>query len=163
MSRLFVFVEGLDDERFFRWYFKEGNIEIICYANEKYTKIDSYIKSIKRIPDTEYIIIADADGKSSEDKKQIVLKDFPSSSIGNIYVVQYEIESWYLAGVTAEACTKHKVKHFRSTDNITKEIFDGLIPKRFSRVDYMIEILKKYSIDEARTRNKTFKIFNDIL
>lgn len=163
MGRLFVFVEGLDDERFFRWYFNGRNIEIICYSKEKYTKIDNYIKSIKRMPDTEYIIVADADGKSFEDKKQIVLNDFPSSSIENIYVVQYEIESWYLAGVTAEACTKHKVKYFRNTDNITKELFEGLIPKRFSRVDYMIEILKKYSIDEARSSNKTFKIFNDIL
>lgn len=160
MGTMYVFIEGVDDERFFEWYFKE-ECKFISYSKTKYDKIDKFIKSINSIPNADYIIIADGDGKTIEDKKKDIHGDFPSADINKIYIVQYEIESWYLAGITPEGIVKFKIKPIRETNNITKEKFDSIIPRRFSRVDYMKELLKIYNIEEARSRNITFKNFND--
>ena len=55
---------------------------------------------------------------------------------------------------------KLKIKKLASADNITKEKFDALIPKKFtSRIDFMLEILKNFSIEIAKQKNNSFKYF----
>ena len=47
-----------------------------------------------------------------------------------------------------------------STDELTKEDFNRLIPRRFdSRIDFMFEILKSFSIETAARRNNSFDFF----
>ncbi len=71
-----------------------------------------------------------------------------------------EIEGWLLAGLDEKATKKLKVSYFDNTQNITKEKFDQLIPKRFdSRIDFILEILKHFSIDVAKEKNKSFAYF----
>jgi hypothetical protein len=73
-----------------------------------------------------------------------------------------EIESWYLAGLTDESIQKFKIRSFKTTDDITKEKFDNSIPKKFdSRIDFMLEILRYFSIEIANQKNKSFKYFDD--
>jgi hypothetical protein len=46
------------------------------------------------------------------------------------------------------------------TDDLTKEDFNRLIPKNYdSRIDFMFEILKYFSIDSARKKNHSFRFF----
>lgn len=71
-----------------------------------------------------------------------------------------EIESWYLAGLDAQACKEFNIHNVPETDSITKEQFDALIPEKFiSRIDFMLEILKVFSIESAKQKNMSFKYF----
>jgi hypothetical protein len=46
------------------------------------------------------------------------------------------------------------------TDELTKEDFNGLIPPKFdSRIDFMFELLKYFSIDTAEKKNQSFRFF----
>ena len=47
-----------------------------------------------------------------------------------------------------------------TTDTVTKEQFYNLMPKKFdSKIDFMREILKNFSIEIAKKKNKSFKYF----
>ena len=77
-------------------------------------------------------------------------------------VVKKEIESWYLAGLDSAACKQLKLPLSRNTDKITKEKFENLMKKKFdSRRDFMVEVLKYFSIKEAKGKNASFKYFAD--
>ena len=76
-------------------------------------------------------------------------------------VVIKEIESWYLAGIDAKNAARLNVTIPGSTDHISKKEFDRLIPDSFdSRIDFMIELLKCYSLRVARRKNASFKYFH---
>ena len=52
-------------------------------------------------------------------------------------------------------------KEFKSTDDLTKEYFQSLIPTQFSsKIDFMIEILKVYNNEIACINNLSFEKFN---
>jgi len=73
--------------------------------------------------------------------------------------VRKEIESWYLAILDDGKCKEFGVPSFR-TDDVTKEQFNGLIPKKFdSGIDFMREILKSFDIEIAKRKNRSFKYF----
>ena len=77
-----------------------------------------------------------------------------------IIVVVKEIESWYLAGLDNKVCKQLKIKNFPNTEKVTKEEFNSLIPKKFtSRIDFMLEILKNFSIEIAKKKNTSFRYF----
>ena len=47
-----------------------------------------------------------------------------------------------------------------STDELTKEDFNARIPSRFdSRIDFMFEILKSFSLETAARKNQSFHFF----
>jgi hypothetical protein len=71
-----------------------------------------------------------------------------------------EIESWYYAGLTTESARSLDVPVLAVTDDLTKEDFNKLIPSTFdSRIDFMFEILKYFSLYEARLKNHSFGYF----
>jgi hypothetical protein len=71
--------------------------------------------------------------------------------------VKEEIESWYLAGISSASLIKYKINSLGDTEQITKEEFQKLIPKKFESVsDFMIEILKDFSVNNAKMSNKSF-------
>jgi hypothetical protein len=73
-------------------------------------------------------------------------------------VVIKEIESWYIAGLRDIESKKFGIQTFSTTDSLTKENFSNLIPKRYdSRLDFMIEILKNFSAETAKQKNKSFR------
>lgn len=99
------------------------------------------------------------------EKKREIKKEFRNIDENKIIVVIKEIESWYLAGLNDENAKKFKISpvKIKTTDSITKEQFNNLIPRKFrySRMDFMIEILKCFSIEMGRQRNKSFRYFAD--
>lgn len=163
-KRLFIWVEGQDDIRFFNRIIKSilekkyELVEVISYANMSRQKFTNFLKTIKAM-NASYIYVTDINNSPciSAKKEQIhsTLKDVNED---RIHVVIKEIESWYLAGLSNENLRRLKIRQHKVIENITKEQFNNLIPKKFdSRIDFMWEILKSYSIKIASQNNRSFK------
>jgi len=167
-KRLFIFVEGADDELFFgkiaEILFKDiyDEIKIYQYAQESDTYIKGFLKSIRGM-NADYICISDLHSAPCVSKRKERVKDrFASFDENRISVVKRAIEGWYLALLDDEACREFKLKPSRiqNTEDIGESEFDDLIPKKFdSRVDFMFEILDCASIETARQRNTSFDYF----
>ncbi|MDD5614794.1 MAG: hypothetical protein PHH85_01175 [Candidatus Methanoperedens sp.] len=165
-SKLFIFIEGDDDERFFERIIIpmfENNydkVKLWKYAQEKNEKIFQFLKSIQAMK-ADYIFVADNNGSPCiTDRKQRIETDFKNIDKNKILVVVREIESWYLAGIDDVSSKKFGIKSFPNTEHINKSAFDDLKPKKFnSRIDFMSEILKLFCIDTAKVKNSSFSYF----
>jgi hypothetical protein len=161
-------VEGEDDIRFFGRIIKPlfvsryDSVEIIPYASIKRTKVNNFLKSVRQMH-SDYIFVADIDTeRSASDKKQILYYHFSNIEGSSIIVVIKEIESWYYAGLSRESELNLGVPDLSVTDELTKEDFNRLIPRKYdSRIDFMFEILKYFSIESARMKNHSFRFFVD--
>jgi hypothetical protein len=71
-----------------------------------------------------------------------------------------EIESWYLAGLDKNTSKKCGIrKKIGTTDNITKEHFNHLIPRNMPRTDFIQKILENYDVEIAKERCESFGYF----
>ena len=162
--RLFIWVEGADDERFFEKIIvpklckKYDFILTRPYATLKKEKRDNFLKSIKAMG-ADYIYVIDINNSPCvTTKKQEIQNKLRNIDEERIIVVIKEIESWYLAGLGNTEAEKFKIRTFSETDTITKEQFNGLIPRIFdSRIDFLLEILKIFSIEIAKQKNRSFR------
>ena len=162
---LYLFVEGTDDERFFESAIKPrlkknyDYIEVRKYAEKNKKYIFNLIKTIKSMNDS-YIYFSDINNAPCITlKKQKILEKYKTIDRNRIVVVIKEIESWYLAGLNDEDSKKLTKKLFKSTDTITKEQFNKYKPKNESRINFMIELLKVFSVDIAKQKNNSFSYF----
>lgn len=137
---------------------------IIPYKYKNIPKSDNekFIKSLRAIG-SDILCMADINSSSSiEERKEKLKKDDVGDVPDNcIVIVIKEIESWYLAGLDGECCRKLRIGHMARTDTIGKEECHTLIAKsKFgSRQACMSEILKRYDIEIARGKNKSFYYF----
>jgi hypothetical protein len=165
-KRLFILVEGGDDVRFFGRIIKPlfvsryDSVEIIPYACIKREKVNKFLKSV-RLMNHDYIFVSDIDFEHSvRDKKQILYCRFNQIDGNDIVIVIREIESWYLAGLPPDTAQRIGVQTSDTTDKLTKEDFNRMIPAMFdSRIDFMFEILKFFSIENAAKKNHSFNYF----
>jgi len=165
-KRLFILVEGGDDVRFFGRIVKPlfislyDSVEIIPYACIKREKVNKFLKSV-RLMNHDYIFVSDIDFEHSvRDKKQILYCRFNQIDGSNIVIVIREIESWYLAGLPPDTARRMGVHTSDTTDNLTKEDFNRMIPAVYdSRIDFMFEILKFFSVEYAAKKNRSFDYF----
>jgi len=164
--KLFIWVEGGSDARFFEAVFKSllekryNRVEIRTYATLKKSKVVNLLRGILA-SDNDYILVADIDQEPCVTaKKQRLLDRFRPVDTGRIRVVIKEIESWYLAGLDDAACFVLGLPAMDRTDAVTKEDFNLLIPDRFdSRIDFMMELLKYFSLRIALKKNRSFAYF----
>ncbi|MDI3473509.1 MAG: hypothetical protein PWQ48_1790 [Thermotogaceae bacterium] len=166
---LYVFVEGNDDERFFQCVLlpelkkSYDYIGIMKYAEEEKEKIESFLDSIKAMIGVDYIFVHDIDNSPCvTTKKEKLYNWLKNLDKEKIVVVIKEIESWYLAGLCDDNLQhlKIRMRDVSSTESITKEDFNSLIPQKYdSRIDFMQEVLKHFSIDVAKQKNRSFKYF----
>ncbi len=165
-KKLFIWVEGEDDIRFFNKIIKPmfetnyDSVEIISYAGLKKKIVYNFFKGIKAI-NADYIYVTDINNTPCITvKKKKIQNKLKNINKDRIAVVVKEIESWYLAGLSNTEFKNLKMSIPNTTNNITKEQFNDLIFKKFdSRIDFMIEILKCFSIKIAKQKNKSFKYF----
>jgi hypothetical protein len=170
-KQLYFFVEGPDDERYIEKVIKPvlesqyDMIKVIRYAKLPKIVIENFIRTYKNQPSSDYLFLCDMDARG--DQSCITKrKEKERNKYGNLInsdkliVVKEEIESWYLAGITTDNATKFKIKTFADTESITKEEFRQMIPKKFlSSNDFMVEILKEYSLEQAQKVNGTLNYF----
>jgi len=166
-KRLWVLLEGNDDERFFEKVVKpmfENTYDFVRswrYAQKKSTKAKDFLRAIKSMG-SDYFVWGDINSVPCVTAKRERLLGHYNQilDVENIIVVIREIESWYLAGLDDKNCKEFGIRTFKKTDNVTKEEFDKIIPKKFeSRIDFMVEILKRFSIRTALQKNKSFSYF----
>ena len=165
---LYIFVEGNDDEKLFQKILlsklrkKNDDVKIIQYAQKpkKFKYIGKFVKSIQSMG-ADYIYVTDiGNSQCVTAKKQEVQNNLRNIECDKIIVVIKEIESWYLAGLSDTECRSFQMRTFSVTDDITKEQFDTLRSNKFdSRIDFMSEILKKFSIKIAKQKNKSIRYY----
>ena len=159
---LYIFVEGFDDEDYFDKIFATslGEYKIIQYAQKNKEKINKFLKSIKCMPDSDYLFFADEDGKGIQNKLGEIESTYTELEAQKIIIVQFEIESWYYAGVSLDICKKLKISHYQfNSDTLTKEQLYNKFAKQSDRKYIMAEMLNCYSLDLAITRNTTLNAF----
>ncbi|KYK36216.1 MAG: hypothetical protein HXS46_15530 [Theionarchaea archaeon] len=165
---LYIWVEGDKDFRFFDSIMKPifenkyDYVKIIKYGETKKEKINSYLESII-LMGSDYIFVGDINTYSDEKhKKQELKHKYKKVDENRIIVVKREIESWYLAGLDLKSSKILQIPYLNNTDEIVKEQFNSMMPRKFdSEIDFMIEILKHYSIDIAKQKNESFRNFID--
>ena len=166
--RLFILVEGDDDERFFDHLIRPiyehiyDYVQHWKYSRETTKKVNNFLNSINSMPHADYIFVADMDDfPCITAKKERITSQFEKLSEDRILVVCREIESWYLAGLNDDSRRKIKIRRrFNKTDSISKEQFDRMMPERFvSRIDFMQEIMKLFDRETASTKNTSFEYF----
>lgn len=166
-KRLWVLLEGNDDERFFERVIKPifrnmyDSVRPWQYAQKQTKKVNAFLRSIKSM-DSDYFFWGDINRLPcvTAKKNSITRKYGVRVDINNVIIVVKEIESWYLAGLDDKARKELGISTFHNTDNITKEKFTELMPRKFdSRIDFMVEILKKFSVNTAKQKNKSFGYF----
>lgn len=163
-KRLFIWVEGPDDVRFFDEIIKPifekkyNLVKVTPYAGLKRKKVDDFLKSIKAMG-ADYFYVKDINDAPCVTAKKQEIQDELNTDKDRIIVVIKEIESWYLAGLDGENSRKFGITNFRTTDSVTKEQFNKLISGKFDRIDFMLEILKRFSVIIARQKNRSFKYF----
>jgi hypothetical protein len=65
-----------------------------------------------------------------------------------------------LAGISEADAKRFKIKPFYSTDTLTKEDFERLMPKKkFTPNDFRIEILNQYDFEKALSHNTSLQYF----
>ena len=169
---LYIFVEGDDDERFFNTIAKpslDGNnywVEVRKYREGTPRWVNKFIRSIKSMRGNigaDYIFTGDIDEVPCvTEKKENLKREYKRIEKNRIIIIIKEIESWYLAGVDESYCKRLRIPFKNHTNDICKEDFCSLVPRRFdSKVDFMVETLKSFNITLAKTRNKSLRYFAD--
>ncbi len=160
-----MFLEGNDDERFFSHVVftllaaEYPNIRVIQYAQDPPKETNKFLKTISSSED-EYIFVKDINdapcitaSKAKAAAKYRVDQD-------NVLIIVKEIECWYLCGLNNESCRRLGIdKQIGKTDNINKEDFDNLIPEDISRIEFMQQILERFSVEIGKQRNRSFRYF----
>lgn len=160
-KKLFIWVEGEDDKRFFNFIInlifgeKYDWIKIIQYAKKKPKWRIDFLKTIIAMK-ADYIYVADINNAPCVTAKKYKTRNIDKDKI---IVVIKEIEGWYLAGLDDINSKRLKISTVTTTDTITKEQFNRLIPKNESRIDFMSEILKCFSLGIAIQKNTSFNYF----
>jgi hypothetical protein len=164
--RLFLFVEGNDDERFFAKVIvpllesRYRSVHIVKFACMKRASVCRLVTSVHRMKD-DYLVFADIDNEPGvKAKKHILMERFCVLDSKDIIVIVREIESWYLAGLDEAAERDLSLPHHTSTDDLSKEYFNSRIPRHFvSRIAFMLEILGRFSARVACRKNRSFHYF----
>lgn len=166
-TQLFVWVEGPDDERFARAVFQPllgrrfDFVQVIPYAGMTKVKVVKWIESIRAIDGANYIFCADCDEHPCvSQKKDELTNKLKSLQAQHTVILVKEIESWYLAGLTDEGRQRLGIEHNGGTNHVDKEAFDQLRVDAFdSRVEWMIEMLRHYSLELGIQRNTSLEYF----
>jgi len=168
-KQLFIFVEGPDDERFFEKIKpvienKFDLVKFIRWATVSSISLGKYIKSLRSTDSANYFFVTDINNSPCITHRKMRLKKVKNYGKvleeERIVVVIKEVESWYLAGLNDVACRELRIKTLNNTNTITKEDFNRIKPKKYdSRIDFMQEILKRFSIETAKEKNASFDYF----
>jgi hypothetical protein len=167
-----VLVEDRDDREFFNAVIRPvlqaqyDYVEIWEYAGRTIARRMEYIRSIEAMKG-DYFFVADINSSPCVTDRKSKLAESHKGRIDpkRTIVVAKEIESWYLAGLDDEAGRRIGVPSLPRTDAVTKEDFCEMIPKPFSELttDFMAEILKGFSVEMARAKNRSFCYLMDRL
>ncbi|MGA3238012.1 MAG: hypothetical protein ABSG03_17110 [Bryobacteraceae bacterium] len=166
-TRLAVWVEGDRDRRFIEAVIKPrlestyAQVLVKEYRQRKTVDINRWLRAMAH-EGFGHLFIADIDSAPCVTiRKEKVMERYPEIEDQEIGVVSREIESWYLAGITANGASALNISPPSSTDNLTKQDLDRLTPPQLdSQLDFLLEPLKYFDATTACKRNKSFAHFH---
>jgi hypothetical protein len=166
-NKLYIFVEGNDDERFFTHIREEISnytgiipslIFIIPFQQKKNSLVNRYIKGAKN-NNHHYFFITDKDSDRFNcytHRKQKRSKEYKELESSKIIVVNEEIESWYFSGLK-------NVSMLKNTENLSyycsKEDFNRSLHSENDKIHYLLEIMEYFDFNLAIKNNDSFKYF----
>lgn len=164
-----MWVEGGSDARFFDAVLKSllgtkyHRVVIRTYASMKRDKFSAILEAIKAMG-ADYLVVADYDcSPCVTSKKDWLHQHIKGLEPERTRIVIEEIESWYAAGLDEQGIAGFGMPVLAAlagTDRLTKEQFNEMVPQMYdSRIDFMMEILKIFSVETARKRNRSFEYF----
>lgn len=169
---MWIFVEGSDDRTFVDHVLRPilekeyDYIDVWEYAQQTHAKTEEFVRSLRSMK-ADYLFLADIDDLPCVTAKKEILAGRYRQGVEatRAVVVVREIESWYMAGADEGVCQKLGIKGTFHADDVTKERFRSLMPKRFndSVVDFMTELLNEFQVDVARSKNRSFGYLMDQL
>jgi len=165
-SQLFLFLEGDDDERFFKYILVEKfkqlytDVKIWKYSRKTDIQRKRFIDTINNVENWFYFCFRDFDSAICiTSKKEIISYKYDRIDEEKIFIIIGEIESWYLAGVDNDFLRSIGSTNLMERPSIytTKEEFNNLIPKKMPRILFMRKILQNYDIRLALRNNSSLK------
>ncbi len=177
-KQILIYVEGLDDKRFFDKIIKPkfeelgyDNVFVDDFGGDKYKgkckDIDEFIKDIKIINSKpgriyDYIFVVDL-GQFPDvlSRKNSISSRIQHVENDDIELVIVEIESWYLAGLDRNSSKKHGLPNYKNTNKLTKQTFRDAIPRKFKKreIFFKSKILDDFNFENAIVKNDSFKQF----
>jgi len=126
----------------------------------KRDKFSAILEAIKAMG-ADYLVIADYDcSPCVTSKKEWLHQHIKGLEPERTRIVIEEIESWYAAGLDEQGISQFGMPLPAGTDRLTKEQFNDMVPEKYdSRIDFMMEILKIFSLETARRKNRSFEYF----
>jgi hypothetical protein len=169
-TRLVVWVEGDRDKRFVEAVIKPrlapayAQVLVREYRQRRTADVNRLLRAMSH-QGFGRLFIADINSAPCvTSRKEKVKERYPELEDQEVIVVSREIESWYLAGLTADGATALKVAPPASTDGLTKDDLDRLRPPPFdSELDFLLELLKYFDGMVACKRNRSFAYFHRML
>ena len=166
-SKLFLFLEGNDDETFFNQILcdklKGLYTEVIIwkYAQKTDNQRKRFINAVNENKNWDYLCFRDYNSaKCMTEKKKKISDKFNTIILEKVFIIVLEIESWYIAGVDNDFLRSLGAETIDTNSNyITKENFNNLIPNTMPRDIFLSKILENFNIELAITNNKSFAYF----
>jgi hypothetical protein len=166
--QLFLFVEGDDDERFFRFVLEPllratyDEIHYVKFSQMKWEKLRGFLRSLEAMR-ADYLLIRDQDRYPCiTATKEAVRKIHSQIDPGRIQIVQPEIEGWYCAGIRRDhpGLGGLDVVTCDETSGVTKERFEREVLRGGGpRAAAMVGILETFDRETAAHRNASFRYF----
>jgi hypothetical protein len=165
--RLFLFVEGDDDERFFSSVVVPAlltaydHIQFVQFSGLNKEKRRGFLRSIAAMK-ADYILVRDLDRLPCVTAaKDQVLKSLPQVYPDRIQIVKAEIESWYCAGIPEDHPWRSlAIGRSANTSTITKEAFEAAVFQPGQpKLPAMLALLESFDLQAAVQRNESFRRF----
>lgn len=165
-SKLFFFVEGPDDKRFFDLIIcplvkvKYNQIRTIEYSQLPKKVICKLLDVIKR-EGNEYIFVRDIDNYPCITRiKEKIQESYHTIDTNRIIIVVKKMEGWYLASISTELAQSFGIPKQSRTETLDKAEFERLMlgSKIYdnSRVSFLNMLLKTFSPEIAINHNTSF-------
>jgi hypothetical protein len=167
---LFLLVEGDDDDRFCGSVITPERVPAYSdvstwqWSPRKTTVTDErFIDGVVANGD-DYFLLADLDDLDyAESRREAICQRFSSCDRTHVIVVERAIEAWYVAGLDLAVQTALKIDRGRipnRTDDFRKADLRGVMPSRYKATNaFLRDVLRRFSIAEARGRNRSFDDF----
>ncbi len=168
MRNLYLFVEGVDDERLIDGVVRPrveafiDHLTVVRYAQETTAKSTGYLRALKRSADNEIFVLADRDKAPciTRRKEQVIERFNQEIDFKQIIIVETTIEAWYLAGLATDNPLKIAIP--TTTDSIDKQKFEQMtrhLRRRFTPQQIKVNILNCWDWDLALARNRSLLYF----
>jgi len=165
--RLFLFVEGDDDERFFRsvvlpaLHTAYDNVQFVQFSTLKKEKLKGFLRSVVAMK-ADYILVRDLDrNPCATAAKDHILRALPHLDPDRVHIVKAEIESWYCAGIPEDHPWRSlTIGQCADTSTITKEAFETVVLRSGQpKLPTMLALLEGFDREAAIHRNESFHRF----